>query len=88
MDDRTKVVPQPSFPTGGSLMRAPKGMERQAKLRRLFPTIVRRSDHLLALLRADPYAAFRLSPTAKRIVTFLREPHAAAWSLPRRSCRP
>jgi hypothetical protein len=39
MDDRTKVVPQPAFPTGGSLMPAPKGMERQAKLRRLFPTV-------------------------------------------------
>jgi L-lactate dehydrogenase (cytochrome) len=39
MDDRTKVVPQPTFPTGGSLMRVPKGMERQAKLRRLFPTV-------------------------------------------------
>jgi uncharacterized protein (DUF1697 family) len=49
---------------------------------RVFPTIVRRSDHLLALLHADPYAAFRLSPNAKRIVTFLREPHAAALRLP------
>jgi len=39
MDDRTKVVPQPTFPAGGSLMQAPKGMERQAKLRRLFPTV-------------------------------------------------
>ena len=39
MDDRTKVVPQPSLPTGGALMRPPKGMERQARLRRLFPTV-------------------------------------------------
>ena len=39
MDDRTKVVSQPTFPVGGSLMQAPKGMERQAKLRRLFPTV-------------------------------------------------
>jgi len=49
---------------------------------RVFPTIVRRSDHLLALLRADPYAGFRLSPKAKRIVTFLREPHATTLRLP------
>ena len=49
---------------------------------RTFPTIVRRSDHLLALLQADPYAAFKLPPKAKRIVTFLREPHAAAPRLP------
>ena len=49
---------------------------------RAFPTIVRRSDHLLALLHADPYARFKLPPKAKRIVTFLREPHAAALRLP------
>jgi uncharacterized protein (DUF1697 family) len=49
---------------------------------RRFPTIVRRSDYLLALLRADPYAAFRLSPKAKRIVTFLREPNAVTLRLP------
>ena len=49
---------------------------------RAFATIVRRSDYLLALLRADPYAGFRLSPKAKRIVTFLREPHGAALRLP------
>jgi hypothetical protein len=34
------------------------------------------------LLRADPYASFKLSPKAKRIVTFLREPHASAPRLP------
>ena len=51
-------------------------------LGRAFTTIVRRSDHLDALLRADPFAAFRLSPKAKRIVTFLREPHAGAVRLP------
>ena len=49
---------------------------------RVFPTIVRRSDHLLALLQADPYATFKLSPKAKRIVTFLRAPHAAVLRLP------
>lgn len=49
---------------------------------RLFPTIVRRADYLLDLLRTDPYAGFRLSTKAKRIVTFLREPHATALRLP------
>ena len=43
---------------------------------------MRRSDHLLALLQADPYATFKLSPKAKRIVTFLRAPHAAVLRLP------
>jgi len=49
---------------------------------RAFPTIVRRSDHLVALLRDDPFAKFRLSPKAKRIVTFLSEPHSGTVRLP------
>ncbi|HET7923755.1 MAG TPA: DUF1697 domain-containing protein [Rhodanobacteraceae bacterium] len=49
---------------------------------RAFPAIVRRSDYLAALLRADPYAAYKLSPKSKRIVTFLREPHASTPRLP------
>src|SRR5689334_2509123 len=49
---------------------------------RAFPTIVRRADYLDALLRADPFDGFRLSPKAKRIVTFLREPHPSALRLP------
>jgi len=47
-----------------------------------FPTIVRRTDYLAAMLAADPFARFRLAPKAKRIVTFLREPHGAALRLP------
>lgn len=57
-----------------------KALEKHAG--RAFPTIVRRSDHLLALVQADPYAAFKLLPKAKRIVTFLREPHPSALRLP------
>lgn len=51
-------------------------------LDRSFLTIVRRVDHLRELLDADPYAAFRLPPGAKRVVTFLREPHETTLKLP------
>jgi uncharacterized protein (DUF1697 family) len=47
-----------------------------------FPAIVRRIDHLAGLLRTDPYSGFRLPPKAKRIVTFLRKPHANSLRLP------
>lgn len=56
------------------------GMARH--LPRSFPVIVRTVDHLLALLKADPYYGFRISPKAKRVVTFLSEPHHGALSLP------
>ncbi|HEX3276686.1 MAG TPA: DUF1697 domain-containing protein [Gemmatimonadales bacterium] len=42
-----------------------------------FLTIVRPVAHLSALLATDPYHQFRLDPSAKRIVTFLREPPGA-----------
>lgn len=51
-------------------------------LPRSFPVIVRKLDHLLALLEADPYADFRISPKAKRVVTFLSEPHQGTLPLP------
>jgi uncharacterized protein (DUF1697 family) len=38
-----------------------------------FLTIVRPIDGLREILASDPYGAFRLSPSAKRIVTFLRD---------------
>ena len=47
-----------------------------AMLRQLghaFLTIVRASDGLAEILASDPYRAFRLDPTAKRVVTFLRD---------------
>lgn len=51
-------------------------------LGRTFATIVRSLDALRALLDADPYAAFRLAPGAKRVVTFLRDPPRAKLTLP------
>lgn len=52
------------------------------QLGRTFYTIVRPTNVLRELVEADPYAAFRLSAKAKRVVTFLREPHKAKLSLP------
>ena len=52
------------------------------QLGRTFYTIVRPASHLRELIEADPYVAFRLPATAKRVVTFLREPHKAKLSLP------
>jgi len=49
---------------------------------RTFLTIVRSIDALRELLGSDPYRAFRLTPAAKRIVTFLREKPAAKLALP------
>lgn len=51
-------------------------------LGRTFYTIVRPASVLLELVETDPYAAFRLSANAKRVVTFLREPHKTKPSLP------
>ncbi|HEY6942294.1 DUF1697 domain-containing protein [Dokdonella sp.] len=53
----------------------------QAGLGRSFGTIVRPVDALQALIDADPFAAFRLPPAAKRVVTFLRD-GAPAVALP------
>ncbi len=52
------------------------------QLGRSFYTIVRPANVLRELLDADPYAAFSLPANAKRVVTFLREPHTAKFSLP------
>ncbi len=60
--------------------RAEEAME--AVLGRAFLAIVRPVDVLRALLEADPWAAFRLAPGAKRIVTFLREAPARRPALP------
>lgn len=51
-------------------------------LDRVFPTIVRPASVLRELVAADPYAAFPLPAAAKRVVTFLREPHDGRVSLP------
>lgn len=51
-------------------------------LGRTFLTIVRPLDALQAMLDTDPYAAFRIAPGAKRVVTFLRDAPRAKLSLP------
>jgi uncharacterized protein (DUF1697 family) len=51
-------------------------------LDRCFMTIVRSTASLQALLAADPYASFRVTPKDKRIVTFLRKPQRGQLSLP------
>ena len=52
------------------------------KLGRAFYTIVRSSDALNAMLKADPFSRFRLPKNAKRVVTFVRKPHPATLNLP------
>jgi uncharacterized protein (DUF1697 family) len=47
-----------------------------------FPTIVRTIEHLEALLESDPYAKYRVSPKAKRVVTFLRSAPKTKLELP------
>lgn len=47
-----------------------------------FLTIVRPVDMLREMLASDPYRAFRLPPSAKRIVTFLRDDPTATPALP------
>ena len=51
-------------------------------LGRSFPVIVRAIDALSTLLASDPYAALRVAPSAKRVVTFLKDPPKAKVSLP------
>lgn len=52
------------------------------RLGRTFYTIVRPANRLCALIKADPYAAFRLPANAKRVVTFLGEAPRIKPSLP------
>ena len=54
----------------------------QASLGRSFYTIVRPANTLGRVLEADPYAAFALPSGAKRVISFLREPHGARLELP------
>ncbi len=51
-------------------------------LGRAFLAVVRPLDALRALLDADPFAAFRLAPGSKRVVTFLRAAPARRPRLP------
>jgi uncharacterized protein (DUF1697 family) len=52
------------------------------RLGHAFLTIVRPVDALRELLASNPYRGFRLSPAAKRIVTFLRERPTKQLALP------
>jgi uncharacterized protein (DUF1697 family) len=52
------------------------------RLGRTFLTIVRPVAALRAMLASEPYEPFRLSPDAKRIVTFLRERPGSKLTLP------
>lgn len=67
---------------------ATSALERKAEaamtkhLGRSFMTQVRSVDALRALLASDPYAAFRLKPGSKRVVTFLRAKPKTKLALP------
>jgi uncharacterized protein (DUF1697 family) len=61
-------------------LKAEAGM--QERLGRTFLTIVRPVDQLRELLATDPYRPFKVSPKAKRIVTFLRGRPTARIKLP------
>jgi uncharacterized protein (DUF1697 family) len=52
------------------------------RLGQAFLTIVRPIDGLRDVLASDPYRPFRLSPSAKRIVTFLRNEPGSTVALP------
>ena len=54
----------------------------QDQLGQAFLTIVRPIEQLRKLLASDPYKPFKVSPTAKRIVTFLRGRPKAKIKLP------
>lgn len=64
-----------------ALQRAAEAAMRE-RLGQVFLTFVRPVAMLQAMLAADPYGPFRLGPSAKRIVTFLHTPPAAAIALP------
>jgi uncharacterized protein (DUF1697 family) len=54
----------------------------QNALGRSFYTIVRPADFLQSLLKTDPYRAYATPESAKRVVSFLREPGTAKLMLP------
>jgi uncharacterized protein (DUF1697 family) len=64
-----------------SLQRKAEAAMRE-RLGQAFVTIVRPIDVLRQMLASDPYRAFRLSPSAKRIVTFLRDEPRSKVALP------
>lgn len=54
----------------------------QAELSRSFDTFVRSTEYLQDFIEADPFLEFSLPPTAKRVVTFLRNPTSPKLKLP------
>jgi uncharacterized protein (DUF1697 family) len=68
--------------SSGELLARKAETAMKKELGRAFPTIVRPIDALRAILDSDPYGPFRLSPAAKRVVTFLRERRKAKLALP------
>jgi uncharacterized protein (DUF1697 family) len=67
---------------------SPPALQRKAEaamlehLGQAFLTIVRPVDALRELLASDPFKAFRLDTSAKRVVTFLRDRPLAKLQLP------
>ena len=64
-----------------SLERAAEAAMKQ-RLGQAFLTIVRPIDALRDILATDPYRTFKVTPEAKRIVTFLRQPPGTTLELP------
>jgi uncharacterized protein (DUF1697 family) len=64
-----------------SLQRKAEAAMKQ-RLGQAFLTIVRPIDALREMLASDPYRDFRLAPSAKRIVTFLRDRRKSKLALP------
>jgi uncharacterized protein (DUF1697 family) len=60
--------------------RAEKAM--QSELGRSFATIVRSAEYLQNLVQSEPFARFSLPSTAKRVITFLRDPAEPKLRLP------
>lgn len=78
--------------SGNVVFRTPKASEESLRakaeaalekhLGRTFPTMIRSIDDLQRLLAYDPYKKFKLSPDAKRVVTFLRQAPGGTLKLP------
>ena len=54
----------------------------QAEWGRSFDTFVRSADYLREFVESDPFARFRLPPSAKRVVTFRRGPAEPELEMP------
>ena len=75
------LVFRASAKSAGAVERKAESAMRE-RLGQSFLTIVRPIDALVELLESDPFAAFRLRPGSKRIVSFLRSAPADTPRLP------